>query len=172
VGVEARVSSGTPGGIAWPHHVEHGTQPHKTTSSSREKSGGGNHGITPGYRYTTLARRRGWPEAEGILLSALVCDWIEVVDSSLYVHCEEAARVRRVSILVGTAPTPQTMPMAPTHQGRPGRHADYPCLPLLQRGSPDARSSRRGTVDPRRPPGWPDRASPHSGGQYRHSPAS
>jgi predicted nucleic acid-binding protein len=43
-----------------------------------------------------LARRRGWPEDEGLLLLARVCDWIEIVDSALYVHCEEDARARMV----------------------------------------------------------------------------
>src|SRR5215813_7071521 len=41
---------------------------------------------------------------------------------------------------------------APTHQGRPVHHAGCPYLPLIYRGSPDARSARRGRVDLRRPP--------------------
>ena len=44
-----------------------------------------------------LARRRGWPEDEGLVLLARVCDWIEVVDSALYVHFEEDARARMAS---------------------------------------------------------------------------
>jgi predicted nucleic acid-binding protein len=44
-----------------------------------------------------LARRRGWPEDEGLILLARVCDWVEVVDSPLYVAFEEDARARMVS---------------------------------------------------------------------------
>ena len=41
-----------------------------------------------------LARRRGWPVAEGIALLARVCDWIEVVDNTLYAEREASARAR------------------------------------------------------------------------------
>jgi predicted nucleic acid-binding protein len=44
-----------------------------------------------------LARRRGWPEDAGLVLLARVCDWIEVVDSALYGHCEADARARMAS---------------------------------------------------------------------------
>ena len=41
-----------------------------------------------------LAQRRGWPVGEGLALLARVCDWIEVVDSTLYADFEATARER------------------------------------------------------------------------------
>lgn len=41
-----------------------------------------------------LAQRRGWPVDQGLVLLARVCDWIEVVDNTLYADFETSARER------------------------------------------------------------------------------
>ena len=41
-----------------------------------------------------LARRRGWPVEDALRLLVRVCDWIEIVESTLYADFEETAKER------------------------------------------------------------------------------
>ncbi len=41
-----------------------------------------------------LTRRRGWPVEDALTLLARVCDWIEIVESTLYADFEETAKER------------------------------------------------------------------------------